>query len=152
VKYLILPENALKNKLTIDYPREKSKIKSYDPKKISSLVLRLQFPKDCCDKNSETYLLPEYPPITINVEIYNFGLSQFLGKLELQFPEGWKGTLDNDEISVSPMGQVSRKLEIAPSEKANSEPHQIRVNLMNSSGKAETFILAYLTPKRCSGE
>jgi len=147
VKYLILPADALKDTLKIDHPREKPEIKPYDPTTVSPIVLRLQFPRESRDKKSETYLLPGDSPTKVNLEVYNFGQCQFPCKLELQLPEGWKGTLDNDEISVQPMGQVIRKIELSPSDKANRAPVQIRVNLINKCGEVETFIIAWLSTK-----
>jgi len=147
VKYLILPANALTDTLKRDYPREKSEIKPYDPTTVSPIVLRLQFPRASRDKKSETYLLSEDSPTKVGMEVYNFGRCQFPGKLELQLPEGWNGTLDDDEISVTPMGQVIREFELSPTAKASSDPSQIRVNLINLSGEVETFIIAWLAIK-----
>ncbi len=143
VQYLILPENALKDALVRPARRE-SEIKPYDAEIISPIVLRLQFPVDCRDKGSETYLLSTGSPTKVNVEMYNLGKREFHCKLRLRLPEGYEGSLGAWEISVDPMGRVVEEFQISPTDSATSEPGQIRIDAVDLSGQVEAFILAWI--------
>ena len=121
VKYLVLPADSLKDALKKDYPKEEPEIKPYDPSIASPIVLRPQFPRECRDKKSETYLLPGDSNTSVDMQIYNFGRTQFSCKLKVQTPEGYQVTLDNEEASIDPMGMVVRKLKISTAAGADSD-------------------------------
>lgn len=143
VNYVILPANALKDELKMNYPRRKPEIRPYDPQAVSPFVLRLQFPRESRDKKSDTYLIPAGTSAKVGLEVYNFGNISRSFRLVLHFPEGWEGALDNEEVSIGHKERVIRELEI----KTGSEPGWVRVDLMNDAGKAETFIIARIGVK-----
>lgn len=147
VSYLILPGDSLKDDLVVDYPRAKSEIKPYNPDKLSHIVLRLQFPREIRNKKLETYLLPGNSTTKASIEVYNFGSKQFSGKLGLQLPEGYAGKLGAAEISIDPMGRTVEQLELSPGSEANTNPEELRVDLLNASNEIETSILAWVAAK-----
>jgi hypothetical protein len=147
VQYLILPAGSLRDAPMKGYVKERIEDDLYDPEKVSHIVLRLQFPRECRDKKAETYMLPGDSPTKVNVEVYNFGESEFHCMLNPQLPEGWKGILDSEEFHVSPMGREVKELELSPGSEASSERAPVRVDLMNSSGKVETFVVAWLAAR-----
>ena len=61
--------------------------------------------------------------------------------------EGWKGKLDGQEISVKPMERLVKEFELSADSGATSEPAQIKLNLIDESGKADTFALAWIARK-----
>jgi len=146
VKYLILPANTLQEPLKIDYPREKHEIHPYDPVKVSHIVTRLKYPIETRDKKAETYKLKKGVSTRVGVEIYNFSNQEFPCKIELQLPGGWQGTLNDDSVTVSKMGIAMRDLILTPDPDMKPESVQLRVNLINESGKVETFTVSWIEP------
>lgn len=147
VQYLILPANGLAGADLEPVRRDEPEIKPYDPTAVSPVVLRLQFPSESRDKKAETYLLKGDSTTKVGVEVYNFGEADLSYSLKLQLPEGWKGALDDEDVSVEPMGRTVRELTISPTAEAGSEPVQIRIDAVDSSGETETFILAWIAIK-----
>jgi hypothetical protein len=147
VKYLILPVNGLAGADLEPIKRNKPEIKPYDPTAVSPVVLRLQFPSESRDKKAETYLLKRDSATKVGVEVYNFGEADLSYSLKLRLPEGWSGALDDEGVSAEPMGQTVRELTISPTAEVGSEPVQIQVNAVDSSGETETFILAWIAVK-----
>ena len=147
VRYLILDSVSLMSNMRMGYPREKTEIKTYDPENVSHVVLRLQFPRKCRDKKLETYLLPVDSPTKISVELCNFGKNEFSGKLKLQLPEGYQGTLSDDDVSIAPMGRITGELELSSDGGVAPEPGRLRVDLLNTSGGIEAFILVWIAVK-----
>jgi hypothetical protein len=129
------------------YVKERIENEPYDPEKVSLMVMRLQFPRECQDKKSETYMLLGESTTKVNVQVYNFGESEFSCKLNLQLPEGWKGILDSEEFHVSPMGREVKEMELSPGSEESSERAQVRVDLMNSSGKVKMFAVAWIAAR-----
>jgi hypothetical protein len=78
------------------------------------------------------------------LEIYNFANQEFTCKIELQLPDGWSGTLNDNEVTVIRMGMTMRDLVLTPDADVKSESVQLRVNLINESGKVETFTVAWI--------
>jgi hypothetical protein len=146
VKYLSLPANSLQETLKVDYPREKLEIKPYDPAKVSPIVTRFKFPLESRDKQAEVYKLKKGVSTRVGVEIYNFSSQEFTCKIELGLPDGWQGTLNDDSVTVSRMGMAMRDLVLIPNADVKSESVQLRVNLINESGKVETFTIAWIEP------
>lgn len=144
VKYLILPADSLLDAPKVDYPRSKPKITPYDPAKVSPIVVRLRFPRDARDKKEETYKLKKGVSTRIGVELYNFSSQEFPCKIELQLPDGWHGKLNDDMITISRMGMAMRDLVLSADNNAKSERDQIRVNIIDDSGKTETFTVAWI--------
>ena len=146
VKYLILPANSLQEPLKIDYPREKHEIHPYDPSKVSQIVTRLKYPIETRDKQAETYKLKKGVSTRVGVEIYNFSGQEFTCKIEPGLPDGWQGTLNDDSVTVSRMGMAMRDLILTTDADVKSEPMQLHVNLINESGKVETFTVSWIEP------
>jgi len=146
VKYLILPANSLQETLKVDYPREKPVIKPYDPAKLSPIVTRFKFPLEARDKQAEVYKLKKGVSARIGLEIYNFANQEFTCKIELQLPDGWTGALNDNEVTVSRMGMTMRDLVLIPDADMKPESVQLRINLINESGKVETFTVAWIEP------
>ncbi len=144
IKYLILPVDTLRNELKVDYQKTKPEINRYDPDKTSPIVVRLNFPRDTRDKKEETYKLKKGDQTRVNVEIYNFSSQEFTCKIELQLPEGWKGSLNDDTITVARMGMAMRNLVLYADSDANPERVPLRVNIINDLGKIETFTVAWI--------
>lgn len=151
VKYLILAANALAGADLEPVRRGKPEVKPYDPTIVSPVVLRLQFPGESRDKKSETYLLPGDSTTQVNIEIYNFGETDFSCSLKLRLPDEYRGTLEDEEVSAGPMERVVRELAISATAEASSEPRQIRVDAVDSSGEIETFMVAWLAVKPDGG-
>ena len=73
-------------------------------------------------------------------------LQEFPCKVELQLPNGWSGTLNDNEVTVSRMGMTMRDLVLIPNADVKSESVQLRASLINESGKVETFTVAWIEP------
>lgn len=144
VKYLILPADTLKDKLKIDYPKIKPEINRYDPNKVSPIVVRLRFPRESRDKKEEVYKIKKGDSTRVGVEIYNFSLQEFTCKIELQLPNGWKGSLNDDMVTVSRMGMAMRNLVLSADSDTKSERVPLRVNIINNLGEIETFTVAWI--------
>jgi hypothetical protein len=134
----------LLDSLKVDYPRSKPEITPYNPAKVSPIVVRLRFPRDARDKKDETYKLKKGDSTRIGVELYNFSSQEFPCKIELQLPHGWQGTLNDDMITISRMGMAMRDLVLSADNDAKPERDQIRVNVIDDSGKTETFTVAWV--------
>ncbi len=147
VKYLIFPHSAVTEKIKVDSPKAKSEINKYDPKEISHLVLRLNFPRKCRDKKSETYILQKDSINKIDVEIYNFGNNSFNGRLGVEFPKGWQGKIDEHEANIPSMDRIIKTLEIQNTDEIDSERTPLKIKLMNESGNLETFIVCWIKVK-----
>ena len=144
MKYLVLPADSLLDSLKVDYPRNKPEVTPYNPAKVSPIVVRLRFPRDTRDKKDETYKLKKGVSARIGVELYNFSSQEFPCKIELQLPNGWQGTLNDDMITISRMGMAMRDLVLSADNDAKPERDQIRVNIIDDSGKTETFTVAWV--------
>ncbi len=144
VKYLIFPRNAVSEKIKVDFLKAKSEIKKYNPKELSHVILRLQFPDGARDKESETYILQKNVPNKVDIEICNFGNDIFSGNLNVEFPKGCQGKLDEPRITISPMNRILRTLEIQNTDKTDSERVTLKVSLMDESGNLETFIVCWV--------
>ncbi|MEK7397430.1 MAG: glycosyl hydrolase, partial [Candidatus Poribacteria bacterium] len=131
VKYLVLPADSLLDSLKIDYPRSKPGVTPYNPAKVSPIVVRLRFPRDARDKKDETYKLKKGVSTRIGVELYNFSSQEFPCKIELQLPNGWQGTLNDDMVTISRMGMAMRDLVLSADNDAKPERDQIRVNIID---------------------
>ncbi|MGQ9610278.1 MAG: hypothetical protein ACUVWN_13340 [bacterium] len=144
VKYLMFPHNAVSEKIKVDSPKAKSEIKKYDPKELSFMVLRLQFPKRARDKKSETYILQKDAINKVDVEVCNFSNNTFSGYLSVEFSEGWQGKINEPEINIQSMSRVLKTLEIQNTGKMDSERVPLKVNLMDKAGDLKTFIVCWV--------
>jgi hypothetical protein len=144
VKYLVLPADSLLDSLKVDYPKSKPEVAPYNPDKVSPIVVRLRFPRDARDKKDETYKIKKGVSTRIGIELYNFSSQEFPCKIELQLPNGWQGTLNDDMITISRMGMAMRDLVLSADNDAKPERDQIRVNIIDDSGKVETFTVAWV--------
>ncbi|MBD3181240.1 hypothetical protein GF312_03040 [Candidatus Poribacteria bacterium] len=145
VKYLVLPVDAMGYSLRKENIKEISEPESFDLGNICHLVMHLRFPRKCWNKKEDVYSIPEDSPTIVNIEVYNFGEDSFSGSLSFVSPKGWKAEIDNDGVNIKPMEKVIRKLTLSPDE-SSSEAVQLRLNLLSSIGKAETYALSYLAP------
>jgi hypothetical protein len=144
VKYLVLPADSLLDSLKVDYPKSKPEVAPYNPDKVSPIVVRLRFPRDARDKKDENYKIKKGVSTRIGIELYNFSSQEFPCKIELQLPNGWQGTLNDDMITISRMGMAMRDLVLSADNDAKPERDQIRVNIIDDSGKVETFTVAWV--------
>lgn len=144
IKYLILPSGSLQDKPKIDYQKEKPEIKPYNPDERSQIVVRLRFPRESRDKKAENYRFKKGEEIRIGVELYNFSQKEFTCKIEPIIPEGWTGSVNDDNAIISRMGMTMRDIKLVPENDAKSEAVEFRVNVMDDSGDVETFTLAWL--------
>lgn len=147
IKYLILPDGVLGDTLKMDYPKTEPEISRYDPDKVSPIVVRLNFPREIRDKKDETYKIKKGDSVRVGVEIYNFSSQEFTCRIELQLPDRWKGSLNDDIVTVSRMGMAMRNLVLSADNDTKPERAPIRVNIINDSGKVETFTIAWISLK-----
>jgi hypothetical protein len=105
---------------------------------LHGVVVRLTAPTAEVKKRSvEAFLLPQNGPLTLTIEVYNFGDRPVTGTVEIKAPQGW--TLDRTTIPLTdlqPLDRIQQTLSLtAP---AGPVEDRIRAELRDSAGNSST--------------
>lgn len=121
--YLLLPKGKFAG-IAAPSPRPKD-VQPAMTTDLPGLVLRWRFPPGTAQKQTESYVLPVNEPAKLELQVYNFGATEFSGDITLAVPEEWEISEGAWPVRVAPMDRALQELSLIPRWNGSIDPQRV---------------------------